>query len=318
MLVTDVNEARGLYREAGRCGFSIPALCAENTQTIEAILRAADESGREYGIGNVPIVIAFTAHYHARQQLSLYTALGDIEEGFLAIKDDILRLTRKGGPYDSLKVMVHLDHAHPEHDRSIIERGVGFFSSVMYDASHLPLAENARLTAAFTREFKGRFVIEGAVDEIFESGETVEDGLTKAEDAERYVKETGVDLIVCNLGTEHRASAADRKYRGDRAREISGRVGKMLVLHGTSSLNSGEMKTLADDGVIKVNIWTRLEETGGRAVARDIVDHADQLLSERPPLALFTESHRRYDVWMPAVVKLLKDYLRILGYERMK
>jgi len=317
-LITNVKEAGCIYRDAALRNLSLPAFCAENIQTIEAVLQAANEFSEEYYLKDVPIIIAFTGHYRARQQLSLYTSLKNIEEGYSAIKSDILRLTRKGGPYDKLKVMVHLDHAHPVEDRKIIEDGIGFFSSVMYDCSYLPLVENAKLTAAFVHRFRDKLVIEGAVDEILESGQTVNPELTKAEDAEWYVKETGVALAVCNLGTEHRATLADRKYNGQRAREISKRVGKILVLHGTSSLGDNELRDLAVDGVVKVNIWTRLEETGGQALAKDTVEHAKELLSERPPLRLLTESHRRYEVWMPAVVRLIKNYLKILGYEKLK
>ncbi len=317
-LVTDVKESRAIYQNAALHNLSLPTFCAENIQTIEAILQATDEFGEEYHLRNVPIIIAFTGHYHARQQLFLYTSLKNIEEGYLAIKNDILRLTRKGSPYDKLKVMVHLDHAHPIEDRKIIEDGIGFLSGVMYDCSYLPLAENAKLTTAFVHQFRDKLVIEGAVDEISESDETVNPELTRAEDAEWYVKETGVDLIVCNLGTEHRATIAKRKYNSQRAREISKRVGKILVLHGTSSLSDNELKDLATDGVVKVNIWTRLEEIGGQALAKDTAEHAKELLSEKPPLQLLTESHRRYKIWMPAVVKLIKNYLKILGYAKLK
>ena len=317
-LITNVEEVRSIYQEAALRNLSLPTFCAENIQTIEAILQATDEFGEEYQLKHVPIVIAFTGHYHGRQQLANYTSLRNIEEGYLAIKSDILRLTRKDGPYNGLRVMVHLDHAHPVKDRSIIEDGIGFFASVMYDCSHLALAANAKLTAAFVRQFRDKLLIEGAVDEILESGQTVKSELTRAEDAERYVHETGVDLIVCNLGTEHRATMADRKYNGQRAREISKKVGKILVLHGTSSLSNKEIGSLANDGVVKVNIWTRLEETGGQALARDVADHMKELLSPKPPLDLLTESHRRNEVWMPAVVKLIKNYLKILGYERLR
>ena len=318
-LITNAQEAKFIYQKAALNNFSLPAFNAENIRTVEAILQAASEFSNEYYLKNMPVIIAFTAHYHARQQLIYYTSLTDVEEGYLAIKSDILRLTRKGGPYDKLNVMVHLDHAHPVEDRKIIEDGVGFLSGVMYDCSHLPLSENIKLTAAFVEQFKEKLVIEGAVDEIPESGNSIiDDELTKAGDAERYVKETKVDLIVCNLGTEHRATLANRKYNGKRAIEISKKVGKILALHGTSSLRYNELKDLAADGVIKVNIWTKIEETGGQALARDTVKHVKELLSEKPPLEFLTESHRRYEVWMPAVVERIKNYLKLLGCERLK
>ncbi|MFH1073781.1 MAG: class II fructose-bisphosphate aldolase [Candidatus Firestonebacteria bacterium] len=316
-LVTNPEEARWIYQTAARRGVCLPNFCAENIQTLEAILQAAKEFSEEHKVKGLPVIIAFTANYHERQQLKLYTGLNNIDEGFLAIRSDIVRLTRAGGPYEKLKVMVHLDHSHPVKDKEIIRKGQGFFSSVMYDCSYLPIEENMKRTADFVRKYKKVFVIEGVVDEIIESGkDKIKDKLTEPEEAGRYVEKTGVDLIVCNLGTEHRATLADKKYNCERARQISGKVGKILVIHGTSSLKDSELVSFADDGIVKVNIWTKLEKTGGQAVANEIVKHSCEILSARPALSMLTESHRRYEVWIPAVVNLIKNYLNIFGAKK--
>ena len=60
--------------------------------------------------------------------------------------------------------------------------------------------------------------------------------LTDPDAAERYYRATGVDLIVANLGTEHRADAATLRYHGELARKITRRIGPRLCLHGTSSV----------------------------------------------------------------------------------
>ena len=48
-----------------------------------------------------------------------------------------------------------------------------------------------------------------ACDEIVDATGDEKSELTSPDAAERYFRETGVDYIVANLGTEHRASAAD-------------------------------------------------------------------------------------------------------------
>ena len=73
------------------------------------------------------------------------------------------------------------------------------------------------------------------------------------------MKQTGCDFIVANLGTEHRASAAELKYHGDLARQIKEKIGSKIVLHGASSVGTDQITKLFDDGVCKVNIWTILE-----------------------------------------------------------
>ena len=59
---------------------------------------------------------------------------------------------------------------------------------------------------------KGRIFIEGACDEIVDATGDVHNDMTTPEKAKSYIDETGVDMIVANLGTEHRASGKDLKY----------------------------------------------------------------------------------------------------------
>ena len=79
------------------------------------------------------------------------------------------------------------------------------------------------------------------------------------------------------LGTEHRASAADLKYHGDLAREISKLTGPKLVLHGTSSVGNDQVKFLFNDGIAKVNIWTILERNTAPVLFEDMVRNASKI-----------------------------------------
>ena len=84
----------------------------------------------------------------------------------------------------------------------------------------------------FVEDTKGKTLVEGAVDEIYEAGsDAVKNEPTDPFQAKGFVDETGVYLIVVNVGTEHRATQQDYKavYLGDRAREISSLVGRRLV-----------------------------------------------------------------------------------------
>ncbi len=83
--------------------------------------------------------------------------------------------------------------------------------------------------------------------------------ITSPHQAEKYFSETGVDIIVPNLGTEHRSSTSTLKYEGNLAREISNRIGPYLCLHGASSLAEEQISHFYEDGICKVNIWTILE-----------------------------------------------------------
>jgi fructose/tagatose bisphosphate aldolase len=118
-------------------------------------------------------------------------------------------------------------------------------------------------------------LVEGAADEIVDATGGVRGELTSPDRAEQFVERTGVDMVVANLGTEHRASASDLRYVPEAARAISERIGPRLVLHGTSSVPVPQLASLFADGVCKVNIWTTLERDTSPQLLRAMVEHAD-------------------------------------------
>jgi fructose/tagatose bisphosphate aldolase len=213
----------------------------------------------------------------------------------------------------------------------------------MYDASTLPFDENIRRTAEFVETNRNRVTIEGAVDEIVSAGGVPQDSLCTVERAQRFLRETGVDLIVPNVGTEHRSTVEKARYHGDLAQEISNAVGKILALHGTSSLGTRDIERLKNDGIIKVNIWTRLERIGGQAAARYTLRQIGSILEENeidelvaegllgpavkdpvrierdwggrvgPKLESVAEVARR-EVWVQAVTPVIREYLHAFGY----
>lgn len=256
-LVTDPSVVRSILAEYSIKRISMPCFCAENTFTMEGILAGAANVAKESG-RDVAIYVAATGNYHGRQQLKNYTSLDDIEQGFLAFHDDLSRMTENCKAFENVHVVASLDHGQPEIDDYLFEEGKDFWGCVMYDCSTRPLDENRAMTAEFVKKNRDHYIIEGCVDEIVESG----DGgmkLTDPDEAERYLEETGVDLMVANLGTEHRATVAEIKYHSDIAKKIYDNVGFKIVLHGTSSLSHEDLSLLRYDGIAKVNIWTVLE-----------------------------------------------------------
>jgi fructose-bisphosphate aldolase class II len=170
--------------------------------------------------------------------------------------------------------MIHLDHIQFDDDAELLGWDLGAFSSIMFDASKVPFAENIGRTAAFVKERGKEIVVEGACDEIVDATGTARSEPTDGRVAEEYVERTGVDLIVANLGTEHRASAKDLHYLGDKAREVKARIGSRIVLHGASSVPGDQIAHLIDDGVCKVNLWTALERDSSPALLREMAANA--------------------------------------------
>ena len=339
-IVRNVSRARDIISDLKTSGNSLPCFCTENVVTTEALFEGVQAFKTEHAIpGSLPLIIAFTASYAERQQLLNYSGLKNAREGFLAVKDDIERIARADGPYPDIDVIVHLDHAQPGDDDWIFQENPDFISSIMYDCSHYSIEDNTRMVKEFVSAHKHEFVIEGCVDEIYSyspesNSRQVKDHITAAADAQKYVNDTGVDLVVANLGTEHRRTeGALKKYHREAARAITQLIGRQLVLHGTSSLHLDDIRMLPEDGIVKVNIWTILEVAPGKMLAKEIIKNISKILDKdditelvndgiiqeeylkndiKPALDFLTGTYRRDAVLIPETVKLIKFYYNCL------
>jgi len=342
-LISEPQAVEEIYTRAMDAGVCLANFCTANFYTTEAILRSAYEFGQAHGFRDVPIIVSATVNYPIEPQLVSYTHLQNPLLGMRALIDDVEMMLSAESPYAGLLVMLHLDHGQPRADEEAFQRAVEKYATIMYDASEWPLEENIRMTRQFVEHMRGKVLVEGAVAEIAQASEAADVSLTSPDDAERYYRETGVFLIVPDLGTEHRATGAVAHYDGQLARTITRRIGKRIVLHGSSSLRDEDLPRLSQDGVVKVNIWTIFERLGGQAVARHVLRQLGNILPEEelralhdqgfigdryfaldfiaevcggrlgPKLDGLREDARR-DAWQAGVVERMKLYLHHFNY----
>ena len=279
-LITEKSEVLKIYSDAAERKWVIPCFCSENLTTTEAILAAVKEYGEQTGQADLPVTIAITNNYSHRSQSVNYTHTGNWEVGLRLFIEELKVLTSDCSPYKDLRVMLHLDHIQHDIDHELLGWDMKQFSSIMYDASNLSLDENIRLTRKFVERCGQEIVIEGACDEIIDFGSGGNE-LTTPENAERYIRETGCDFIVANLGTEHRATASELHYFGDMARKIKSKIGDKIVLHGASSVVSEQIVKLFDDGICKVNIWTILERDSTNKLFEELVNNASKVIGSQ-------------------------------------
>lgn len=327
MIITKFDEVKKVFDEAQKDGWVIPCLCTENQTTTEAILSACSDYGKKIG-RRVPIIIAITCCYSHRSQAINYTNTGDWKTGLKLFREDIETLAGVGAKYEDVDVLIHLDHIQFDDDLELINSDLSAFSSIMYDASALPFEKNMEMTAKFVEKMKGKIFLEGACDEIVDATGTTHNAMTTPENAKKYMEKTGVDMIVANLGTEHRATGKDLKYHGELAREIKKEIGSNIVLHGTSSVSNEQVKELFADGVCKVNIWTAMERDSSKILFYEMVKNSskvggieivDKLIEEgyltekcrtgeKINLGYFTFKYRQ-EIIFNEIKKMVTDYL---------
>lgn len=166
----------------------------------------------------------------------------------------------------TVPVVLHLDHTK---DLATIEAAIAAgFTSVMIDASELPLAENiaqTRAAVAIARRHGVSIEAElgriGSTDKIETDDDT--ELYTDPEEARSFVTETGVDALAVSVGTAHGVYAV-KAPTIDFARlaTIRALTPVHLVLHGGSGVPADMVAAaiaLRGGGVSKVNIATDLE-----------------------------------------------------------
>ena len=176
----------------------------------------------------------------------------------------------------SVPAVLHLDHTK---EISVIQAAIAAgFTSVMIDASERLLEENITMTREVVELAHARDVsVEAELGRIgttdFVETESDEELYTKPEEAERFVRETGVDALAVSVGTAHGVYTV-RQPRIDlpRLRAIRALTPVHLVLHGGSGVPAEMMQAaiqLEGGGVSKVNIATDLELAALGALGRE-------------------------------------------------
>jgi len=278
--ITERNQAKMTMDSAAAKGVSLAIFCTGSFWNVEAILRAADRYAREYHIKNIPVVVAMTANYDYMKQTHRVTRSRDSKVGLVAALE-YCKLLCDGpyAPYPNVAVLPHLDHADPVADRWEMTEAVKYLASVMFDAQKYTYEENVRLTSEYVRQYGSRILIEGIVEGLSVSGEHEarqnEDYIERAVD---FVRRTGIDYLVADLGTEQQSEGTQAKYLKDRAVRLTESLEKsMLVLHGTSSLKNSDINGLNGDGVVRVNMWTRIVRESGQYAAKNLVERYEKI-----------------------------------------
>jgi fructose-bisphosphate aldolase class II len=222
---------RQVLDEAAKGGYGVGAFNVNNMEQIQAIMEAARET-------KSPVIVQASrgARSYSQDNYLYHLMIAATEL------------------YPEIPTVLHQDHGNsPATCKSAIEMG---FTSVMMDGS---LIEDGKTPATFDYNVKvTRQVVEWAhAKGVTVEGEIgclggIEDGhgaggdglshLTDPDEAEKFVKATGVDALAIAIGTSHGAYKFNRKpdaevLKMQRLIEIHKRLPNThLVMHGSSSV----------------------------------------------------------------------------------
>ncbi|MFJ2176643.1 ketose-bisphosphate aldolase [Streptomyces sp. NPDC087851] len=190
----------------------------------------------------------------------------------------------------AVPLALHLDHVESaELLRAAPAEG---FSSVMFDASKLPYAENLKATAEAVRWGHDHGVwVEAELGAVGgkESGDEGDggpgDGAGPALDAHApgvrtdpaeavlFVAETGVDALAVAVGSSHAMTRRTAALDHTLIAALRGSVPVPLVLHGSSGVPDEEIRRAIAAGMVKINVGTALNTAYTEAVRTHLAGH---------------------------------------------
>ncbi|MBF8984084.1 class II fructose-1,6-bisphosphate aldolase [Lutibacter sp. B2] len=244
-----------ILNHAHENGYAVGAFNVNNMEQVQAIIEAAEET-------NSPVII------QASQGGLAYAGVEFIAEmGKVAAKNA------------SVPVAIHLDHGTDFKQIMLCLRNG--FTSVMIDASHYELDENIRKTQEITEMAHAVGVsveaelgkIGGTEDDV--SVDEKDATYTDPEEAEKFVRETGIDYLAIAVGTAHGPYKGEPKLDFDRIKVLKERLDMPLVLHGSSGVPEESIKKAVSLGINKINIDTDIRMAFHKAVKEFVSKNPD-------------------------------------------
>ena len=320
MIITGRKDSEKIIERIKSQKVSLPIFCTGSHWNTEAILLAAKNITEKYNLKDVPVAIAMTFNYEYMPQAQRITYTKDPRLGFLSQMHHLRVLTNDPkSPYYNIQVLPHLDHADPIKDKWALTEGTDYLASVMFDAQKYPLEDNLKMTSDYVNKYKKKLMIEGIMDELSVSVAHKKQTTTHDNYPERalnYIKKTGIDFLVADLGTEQQSDSVGKSiYLKQRARNIRQLAGdKILVLHGTSCLSSEEIATLPEDGILRVNMWTRIARDSGLYAIDQLQKREDKI---RMNNFNAIESHQYIMDSTEKAAQIMEEIMISLGYANL-
>lgn len=250
MLVT----LKEITRDAMNSDYIVPAFNVYGFEDAKAVIQAAEELKK-------PVILATN-----RDAI-----------GYMGIKNLAVLLINMAHE-SSEKICIHLDHGKKKEEIvAALEAG---YPSVMFDGSSLEFDENLKITKEIV-EIAKRYgaSVEAEIGSVGYSDQGIDGELTDIDEAKRFQKESGVDLLAVSVGTLHRMTNRDAKINYERLSEIKKIVDIPLVIHGSTGLSDYHLAKLKNKEfkIGKINIGTALRMEFTSSLKKELIDNEKEM-----------------------------------------
>jgi fructose-bisphosphate aldolase, class II len=229
--------------------YAVAGLVVQGWEDARAYVDAAEAEG-------VPVILQCGPGARAHMPLRVFGAM--------------FRVLMEGA---SVPVVAHLDHGE---GLAVCQQAVDCgFTSVMFDGSAMPIAQNVDLTSQIVAMAHTAGVsVEAEVGFVGYAGGAESLGTVPVEAA--MMQATGIDALAVAVGNTHLMTSPGGVLDWERLREIElACPGLPLVLHGGSGLSGALRGQLArETAVCKFNVGTELRQAFGVALRGVLADGA--------------------------------------------
>lgn len=230
-----------VLQPALRDGYAVGGLVTLGWEDMRAYTRAAEAEG-------LPVIL------QAGPSCRKHTPLPVLGKMFRTLAESV-----------SVPVVAHLDHGYTfEECREALDSG---FTSLMFDGSRLPLAENIDRTAKIAEMAHAAGIsCEGEIGFVgYSDGETSQG--TNPQEAALFARDSGVDAMAISVGNVHLQQNNEGGLDEKRIRAIEAITEVPLVIHGGSGVPVAQRTALArGSSICKFNIGTELRMAFGDAL----------------------------------------------------
>lgn len=267
------------------------------------IIKKAEENKVAIGHFNVSECAALKGIFQAAQELKLPVIIG-VSEG----EREFIGTKRIAAAVKSIReefnypIFLNADHTHSfEKIKEAVEAG---FDAVLFDAGKLGVEENIKKTkevVEYVKSVNPEILVEAELGylgsssvilkEIPKEATIKKEDLTKPEEAARFVKETGIDLLAPAVGNLHGMlkDAPQPNLDIERIKELKKSAGVPLVLHGGSGISDEDFIKAIDAGISIIHINTELRLAWRKGVEKALFEKPEEIVPYKLLLTVIEE-----------------------------
>lgn len=236
--------------------YAVPAININNLEWIGAVLDAAQSA-------NSPLILGVSSGA-AKYMFGWKNVVSMVKNTMITKKITV-------------PVALHVDHGTYEACVAALEAG---FSSVMFDGSKLPFAENITKTkqiVALAKKYNA--TVEAEVGGIggSEDGVTSQGEIANVNECATMAAQTDICCLAAGIGNIHGIYPADWKgLNFEKLQEIFKAVNnKPLVLHGGTGIPAEQISKAISLGICKINVNTECQLAFAKATRQYIEQQKD-------------------------------------------